>query len=162
MSMFNRLKNFFKGEDNGDDFVTLTTDVQLSTIARWYVYDTGVGNENEVAEAIGLTPVSEEGDRKEKEDSEARVERLEPLFSFIDYMSTVAADSVVSMQLKHMKIEHPEHATEKETEIIFSLYKSLSMASLIGAFSSAIELGIVSLDAVSSNVIDIDKDDDYE
>lgn len=161
MNMFNRLKNLFKGGD-GDDFITLTTDIQLSTIARWYVYDTGIGNENEVAEAIGLNPVSEEGDKKEKEDSEARVERIEPLFSFIDYISTVAADSVVSMQLKHVRVEHPEQDVDKEAELIFSLYKSVSMASLIGAFSSAIELGIVSLDALSSQVVDIDKDDQYE
>lgn len=164
MSIFSRIKSMFSGGDDDDDFITLTSDVPLSTLARWYIYDTGVGNEQEVSEVIGLTPVSDEGHKKEQQDSKERLERLGPLLPFIDYISNVAADAVVSMQFKSIKETHPDELDEDEADLIFSVYKSLSIASLVGAFSIALDLRLVSLDAVSSDVVDLPhrEDDDDE
>lgn len=154
VSFFNRIREFF-GKGDGDEFINLTSDIPLSTLARWYIYDTGMGNEREVAAAVGLTPVSEEGHKKEQQDSEARLSILGPLFPYLDYISTIAADAVVSMQMPHVQQAHPDVDHEAEADLIFSLYKSLSLSSLIGAFSIGLDLRLVSLDAVSSDVIDI-------
>ena len=161
MSLFDRIKGFF-GKGGDDEFINLTSDIPLTTLARWYIYDTGLGNERDVAEAVGLTPVSEEGHKKEQQDSEARLASLGPLFPYLDYISTIAADSVVSMQIEHVKRAHPEVDHDEEADLIFSVYKSIALSALIGAFSIGIDLRIVSLDAISSDITDIPYGEDDE
>ena len=48
-------------------------DIPMTTILRWYLYDTELYDPNEISELLGLSRVSEEGNTKEKQDSEIRV-----------------------------------------------------------------------------------------
>jgi len=70
MSFFDR----FKKKDN--NYEIFTRDIPLSTILRWYIYDTELGEPNDVVEVMGLNRASEEGDEKEREDSDLRLDNI--------------------------------------------------------------------------------------
>ncbi len=141
------------GKDN--DFVTVSKDVPLTTLMRWYIYDTGMGHENEIAELIGLTPVSEEGNKKERQDSELRLEQVLDLMPYLDFISDVAADAVSSMQLKEMqKAGVISETADLEDDMITmqSVYKAIAVSSLVGGFSIALQLGLVTNNAIASDI----------
>ena len=64
-------------------FEVVSTEIPLSTMLRWYLYDTGLAPANSLAEGVGLNRVSEEGDVKEKEDSDLRLSGIFELMPFI-------------------------------------------------------------------------------
>ena len=149
-------KRFFKR--NSDGHVTVTTDVPVSTIKRWYIYDTAPDGEDAIASLVGLSPVSEEGHLKERQDSELRLKNITHLIPYIDLISEVASESVANMQFDQMKkagIVVSENE-EEELEVMKMIYQAIAMASLVGGLSIAVHLGIVRLDAISSELAEGD------
>ncbi len=138
-----------------NEFETISQDIPLSTLMRWYIYDTGMGYENEIAELIGLTPVSEEGNKKERQDSELRLEKVLDLMPYLDLISDVAADAVSNMQLKEMKKAGVISETvdlEDDMLTMQSIYKAIAISSLVGGFSIALQLGLVTNNAIASDI----------
>jgi hypothetical protein len=124
-------------------------DIPLTTVSRWYLYDTGlaIDNANQIAEAIGLTPVSEEGDLKEKQDSAIRLSEVDYLIPFLDHLSDISADTLIAIQKQEM--ETSDEVDSKELIMLRTIYKAVSFSSLIGTFSIAVDLGLVD----SANVV---------
>lgn len=152
MSWFSR---FFRKRD---ELVSVTTDVPVSTIKRWYIYDTAPDGENEIAELIGLSPVSEEGNAKERQDSELRLKNITHLLPYIDLISEVASESVANMQFNEMKKAGIITGSneEEELEVMRMVYQAIAMAALVGGLSIGTHLGILRLDAISSDVTEGD------
>ena len=153
--------NWFRRMFNKPSYEIIKNDVPLTTVMRWYIYDTGLGNENEVASLLGLNPVSEEGDKKERQDSNMRLEAMEPMLPFIDFLATVAGDAIANFQSQEMQkagmiIDEKELASDMET--MRSVYRALAISSLVGGFSIANYLGIVSINAESSDIIPTEGD----
>lgn len=120
------------------------TELPVTVLNRWFLYDTGIGHENELAEAIGLTRVSEEGDSKEREDSDARVENIAYLFPFLDHISTLTAETVAHSQKTEMiKDGIAIGEVEADIEIVKKVYKAIALSSLMSSFSIANELGFI-------------------
>jgi len=128
------------------DFEITSKEVPVSTIARWYLYDTELEEPNKIAQALGLTPVSDEGDETERKDSNIRLDRLEPFMNFINILSDINSSAMVAIQQKHLLEDHPEReeALEEEKEMMLSLYKQVSFVAIFAALSSGLELGIIS------------------
>jgi len=152
----------FKRRKNNDDVVT--HDVPMSTIARWYLYDTDITEDvNGLAELIGLTPISEEGESKEKEESEARVDALHNIFPFLEMMSGLSAESLVMLHVKQIMNETSEEEQEalvKDFKNMQTVYRAVALSTLIGTFSIAINLGLINTDALKSEVLDMESLDD--
>lgn len=162
MSWFSK---FFKNED---EFDVNFPDKEFpgTTVVRWFIYDTGIGNENDVAESVGLSRVSEEGDAKEKEDSDLRLIAIKQLFPYIDYMSTISADVIASAQLKILK-ESPsielagiQKELEDDLQIMRDIYQAVAASTLLGAISIAIRLGVLEQGGVALTEIDLEGDSD--
>ena len=140
----------------------LTENVELpvTTLNRWFLYDTGIGNENELAEAIGLIPVSEEGDAKEREDSDMRVDRIAYLIPFMDHISSLTAETVASSQRNAM-LEDGANMDDinSDISIVKNVYKAISLSSLLSAFSIANELNFIHAD--ESFMIEGSMDDEF-
>jgi hypothetical protein len=132
------------GKQTQDDEVR---ELPVTTLNRWFLYDTGIGNENELAEAIGLMPVSDEGDSKEREDSDIRVENVAYLLPYIDHISTLTAETVASSQRIAM-IDDGMSLEEVNADlaIVKNVYKAIALSSLLSGFSIANELGFIHAD----------------
>lgn len=136
-------------------YEVVSTELPMSTILRWYLYDTGLDDANKLAEFVGLNKVSEEGDAKEQEDSDIRVSRIMELLPYIDALSDISADT---MEALHKLNGKGIDLTEEETESSKIIYKAVSMSSLIGALSIGISIGILNSGTLSSGRIEMDID----
>lgn len=119
--------------------------VPMTTLTRWYLYDTDLENPNQVAVRFGMSPVSEEGDEKEVEDSDKRLTNILSLYPYIGAIADINAKAVASAQLLKLQ-ESGDGIEENSSEfIIQELYRMIGHAAITSAFSTAIELGIVRL-----------------
>lgn len=116
--------------------------VPLSTLIRWYCYDLEIEDVNGLVKEFDLMPVSEEGEDFEVNTSNDRMEAVYPLFPFIDMMAAINAKAISTIQLQDFK-EEGLISDEVDPEIMESMYRQISFAALVSAFSSAIELGLV-------------------
>lgn len=143
MSFFERW--FRKRKQDPFEVEFFKKDIPLSTIARWYIYDTELAEPNEIAELMGLSNVSEEGNEKERQDSDARLQRIDYLLPFLDAIANIGAESITSIQVAEIITKNPDDKEEIEREVgtMRILYKVIGMAAVIGAFSSAMEIGLI-------------------
>lgn len=139
-------------------FEIVSTEIPLSTMLRWYLYDTALAPANSLAESVGLNKVSEEGDVKEKEDSDLRLSGILELIPFIDSISDMSVSTMLALQGSKTNNE----MSKEEIESSSVIYKAISMSSLIGALSIGLSLGILETAAISSGRVDIDMDFDNE
>lgn len=133
----------------------VTETVPLSTLIRWYIYDLQIKDANKLAAEFDLMPVSEEGEQKELDDAEARVDRIYSLLPLVEVFSEINAKAVLTLQTDEM-IEmgmKPEQLAE-EAETLKGFYQSVSAAALISMLSSALELGIIE---VRGSLVDIEE-----
>ena len=139
MSFFDR----FKKKD--DDYQIFTRDIPLSTILRWYIYDTELGEPNDVVELMGLNRASEVGDEKEREDSDMRLDNIDYLLPYLNSMADIASDVITGVQVDEIKKDNPDNSEEIERELdtMRVLYKVVSLSAIIGAFASAMEIGLI-------------------
>ena len=137
-------------------FEVVSTEIPLSTMLRWYLYDTGLAPANSLAEGVGLNRVSEEGDVKEKEDSDLRLSGILELMPFIDSISDMSVSTMLALQESKTNNE----LSEEEIEASSVIYKAISMSSLIGALSIGLSLGILETPTISSGRVDMDIDNE--
>ena len=131
--------------------------VPLTTLYRWFMYDIGTENPNSHVDIFNISPVSEEGNEKEEEESKLRTRNISELVPFINLYATMTAQYVFEMQKREVIGEvSPEMAAklEKDSDKMKQFYKLISISSLLTMLSSAIELGLLSTDGL---ILDIDK-----
>jgi hypothetical protein len=129
------------------------TNIPLSTVLRWALYDFGIDNPNEIASKLGLTPVSKEGEEKEQEDSLIRMGHLEEVLPFIDVISELNARIVASVQMRELKeegISGLEEIGEEELDHMVGFYQAISFSALVAAISCGIQLDILHVHAVGT------------
>jgi hypothetical protein len=147
---------------NREEYVVHRVDVPVSTIVRWYMYDTSLYDENDLAELIGLSRVSQEGNAKEQEDSDNRLEAIEQYMPFLDQMADISANILTTIQLK--EISDSEYLTNlaegMPTEIMHSLFKAVALSTLIGTFSIGTNLQIINPTSVPTGFIKMEDIDE--
>lgn len=144
MSWFNRKKPKYE---------IITNEVPMTTVMRWYLYDTALTeNVNELADRIGLTPISQEGEAKEQEDSDERLLNVEPLYIFLESMADLSSQVLVNIHIKELE-EHGEDADDlmENLENMANVYKAIALSTLMGTFSSALSLGLIDHATVNMN-----------
>lgn len=144
----------------------VTNDVPLTTVARWYLYDTAlVDNINELADSIGLTPISDEGEAKEKEDSERRMQNSAAMFPFLENMAELSARVMTAIHFDGVVDSNPD-LDEDSDEVVdilngmHNIYKATALSTLVGTFSVALDLGLIESSLISSDTYFMERDDD--
>jgi hypothetical protein len=128
-------------DEESSDILVASNVLPLSTLFRWYCYDTGVDNPNQFAEAFGLTPISEEGEELELEESEKRIEAVEPYAAFLNIIADINA-MVLSETIGTIFEKHGLELDE-ELEVMQEVYAHVAFGALISAFASALNLGLI-------------------
>lgn len=151
------MKWFKKKKHDPDEIIT--NDVPVSTLVRWFLYDTSLVDPNDAAHLVGLTRVSDEGDAKEVQDSEDRLAEIDELIPFLSAMSEISSTALANIQAAQIMEDDPD-AGEKIMEDIGamqSMYQVVALATLINTFSTAIKLGIIRHDLKSLSMLDMEE-----
>ena len=136
----NWFKKFFNKD--AEEYVDVLS-VPVTTILRWYLYDTAISDEKELSDLIGLSPISDEGEAKELEDSENRLSELGFIFPYLDAMSDISANFITTIHAKEAaKIEGVD-LQEADLEAMLSTYKLVAFSTLVGTLSIAVNLGLL-------------------
>lgn len=131
-----------------------TQDVPLTTMVRWLLHDIGYG-EDQIDDLIGLSPISEEGIDKEIEDSNMRLRSLLPITPYIETIAEIASNVLSTIALKTAEEYGDALDSDQDAELLNKLYYSISLSSIIGAFSIASALGIIEVSAIAAENKDI-------
>jgi hypothetical protein len=127
--------------------------VSIDTLKRWYIYDAAIENPGLVSTAMGMVPVSEEGQEHEILDSEARLQKVLTLIPFFHLMADINGRAMGAVQKQRMidagVLE--EGVLDEEFDGIAAIYTAISFASLIATFSAGVELGLVQTDAIGGH-----------
>ncbi len=144
--MINWFKHLFHRKYHYETVVS-RKDVQISTLLRWFLYDTALGDPNEISESIGLFPISAEGETKELEDSKLRYETIEYMLPFLDVISNISADVMSAIQVNEIVKETGRSPEDmgRDTELVHKMYKVLSMASLVAGMGAAFDIGLITV-----------------
>lgn len=148
MSWFKRLFN------REPEIEIISSEIPMSTILRWYLYDTGLADPNELAEYLGLNNVSEEGNDKEVQDSQLRLSSITTLLPYIDVISTISAETFSALHYLNNDEERDEEF-EGRQKVVF---KAIAMSTLIGALSIGVDIGMVDHGVVSADTLEMDLD----
>jgi hypothetical protein len=126
------------------------TEIPLNALARWYFYDAGLEEPNVLSESAGMVPVSEEGNYLEEEASDLRLSRVLPLMQFLETITDINAQSIANLQFDHYVETNQidEETLRNEREHIEEMYRQVGYSALVSAFASALELGIISTNAI--------------
>ena len=131
-----------------------THDVPLSTMVRWFLHDIGYG-EDQIDDLIGLSPISDEGIDKEIDDSNKRLSSLYTITPYIETIAEIAANVLSTIAIKNAEDLGESLNSDHDAELLNKLYYSVSLSSIIGAFSIASSLGIIDVSAVAAENRDI-------
>jgi len=147
---------------NREEYVVHRVDVPVSTIVRWYMYDTSLYDENDLAELIGLNRVSQEGHIKEQEDSDNRLLAIQQYMPFLEQMAEISANILTTIQLKEIddSAELSALADGMPTEIMHSLFKAVALSTLVGTFSVGTNLQIINPTSVPTGFINMEDIDE--
>lgn len=148
----NWLRRFFKREP---EYQVHKSEIPMSTIVRWYLYDTDLYDPLKLAEMIGLSSISDEGDAKEQEDSDSRLSDINEYLPFLIEMAAISSNVLTTIQLKEIgESEYlSEMAEDMPSEIMQTLFKAVALSTLIGTFSIANRLQIINGGAAPSGFI---------
>lgn len=136
-------------------FEVFSKEVNMPTLARWYLYDTEIAYPNKVASLMGLVPISEEGEAQEVNASSMRTERVEPFLAFINTMAEVNAVSMTAAQNRVLQESNTDLSEEEISEaqaVIEDMYVKIGFLAIYSAFSAGLELGIIENPGVYSTM----------
>jgi len=157
------VKWFKRKKNESPQIEFLQKEVPLSTLLRWYIYDSGLGEPNDLATLLGLNPVSDEGEEMENDDSDKRMARIDFIMPFLHTIAEMGADVIVSLQVDEIKKNNPEDFEEidKEENLMRLMYKMVGMSALVGAFSSAMEIGLIAPgELLDADLVEMEHDDE--
>ena len=137
------------------EYEIVTNAVPISTIYRWYLYDTALtGQVNDLAERLGLNPISQEGEAKEQEDSDERLAAVEPLYPFIESIADLSAQVLTNIHIKEMEENGGDIDTLIDNlENMGTVYKAIALSTLMGAFSIALSLNLIQHDTINMDTM---------
>ena len=147
---------FWKKDDEPQIY---SNQIPLSTLIRWYCYDLGIEEPNHLFRAFNLMPVSQEGEEYEIGESETRVDEIVGLLPFFEMIASINAKAISTIQLQDIETED---VSEIEPELMESLYRQVSFAALVAAFSAALELGFLNKSYNFLSIYGANKEDDDE
>jgi hypothetical protein len=119
--------------------------VPITTLFRWFLYDTAGPEANENIGIFDLSPVSEEGHEKEQEDSDNRLFAIEALIPFLTIYANMNAEFSFEAHRKEM-LKIPgvdESMLESSSTTLKEFYSNLTFNGLLAAMSAAVELSLI-------------------
>ena len=124
---------------------TTIIDVNYTTLARWFFYDSGIDDPNKLSQVMGMLPTSAEGESMEENDSDRRLDKIESLYALLEIIAEINALAISGLQFESMKEDGmiPEELLNSEQPHVEAVYKAIGFSALRTAFAAALELDLI-------------------
>lgn len=134
--------------------------IPVTTLLRWYLYDTIGPDANKNIKVFDLSPVSEEGHEKEQEDSDNRLFAIEDLLPFLTIYANMNAEFSFEAHRKEM-LKIPgidESMLESSSGNLKEFYSNLTFNGLLAATAAAVELNLLKVHGTYSGLKEKDNE----
>lgn len=137
--------------------------VDLRSIARQIIYDTGVADPECHTKMIGLTPVSEEVWPMEATASRKRRDEIRPVAGLLDEVATVLTTGLLSIHFNFPHLHGEQDEIDKFIGMVVqrntAIYNNTIQVTMVTTLTTLANLGLISLNfgpdsGLSINVID--------
>jgi hypothetical protein len=139
--MFKRFKrkrqNMVVFEDNRSEFTP------LPVLIRQIIYDSMLMPAEDIAEAMGLPPISDEVAEMEEQASQDRLENFASLIPFIDSHSDIVAKVAANAFILEESLEELEKYGLEDIDNLMKTFKLVSLSSTLSCISSLFNLGLI-------------------
>lgn len=149
---------FWKKKQNPYEKEKLVTEISLPTLARWYAYDSGLEDPNNITDALGMLPTSEEGLKLEEDESDRRLNKVLPLIPLLECIADINAQAVAGLQFDNLRKEQNLSAEDlsNERHHVEEMYRHVGFSALLSAISAGVELGILESNAIGGKIIHVE------
>ena len=134
--------------------------VPITTLFRWYLYDTIGPEANKNINVFSLSPISDEGHDKEQEDSDNRLFNIDALIPFLTIYANMNAEFSFEAHRKEM-LKIPgidESMLESSSEALKEFYSNLTFNGLLATMSAAVELNLVKMHGMYTGIKEKDNE----
>jgi len=117
--------------------------VSLPVLIRQVIYDTMLMPTEDIANAMGLPPISDEVADMEEQASEKRLQRFSRLLPLIDSHADIAAKIAVAAYL--LEDDEIEEKLVEDTETLQRLFRLVALSSSLSCVSTLFNLELIEL-----------------
>lgn len=124
--------------------------IPLPILIRQAIYDSMLEPAEEIAEALGLPPISDEVSEMEERASQERLERFSNLIPFIDAHSDIASRIATASYVLDEDGTRGE-VNDEELNRLSSMFKLVALSASLSCISSLVSLGLVESKAMGDD-----------
>jgi len=117
--------------------------VSLPVLIRQVIYDTMLMPTEDIANSMGLPPISDEVADMEEQASEKRLQRFSRLLPLIDSHADIAAKIAVAAYL--LEDDEIEEKLVEDTETLQRLFRLVALSSSLSCVSTLFNLELIEL-----------------
>ena len=114
--------------------------INVESHVREFLFDSQLPDADKIATLLGSRPISAEILEKELEQSELRVERLEPLLEILRSYAALTSAGILKLQRQD---EDSVELPEQFWRLTNRLLEMVSYGTLVGAISQLVELDLI-------------------
>ena len=144
--MFGRKKKNRVSVSIGDSDKVLS--ISLPVLIRQVIYDTMLMPTEDIANAMGLPPISAEVADMEEQASEKRLQRFSKLLPFIDSHADIAAKIAVAAYL--LEDDEIEEKLVEDAETLQRLFRLVALSSSLSCISTLFNLELIELNGAKN------------
>ena len=122
--------------------------VSLPVLIRQVIYDTMLMPTEDIANAMGLPPISDEVADMEEQASEKRLQRFARLLPLIDSHADIAAKIAVAAYL--LEDDEIEEKLVEDTETLQRLFRLVALSSSLSCISTLFNLELIELNGAKN------------
>jgi hypothetical protein len=122
--------------------------VSLPVLIRQVIYDTMLMPTEDIANSMGLPPISDEVADMEEQASEKRLQRFSRLLPLIDSHADIAAKIAVAAYL--LEDDEIEEKLVEDTETLQRLFRLVALSSSLSCVSTLFNLELIELNGANN------------
>jgi hypothetical protein len=117
----------------------------ISTRLRGFVLDSQIQHAHELSVILGCSPLSEELQEKEEEESDARVERIASLIPLLYAHAHVLAEGAVEFQRSNISSESLKNLPDDMWWESRKMMEQMALSVLLGSVSQLTDMGLIEI-----------------
>ena len=112
---------------------------------RGFILDSQIQNAHELSVILGCSPLSDELQEKEEEESDNRVDKIGSLIPLLYAHAHVLAEGAVEFQRANVKSEALKHLPDEMWWESRKLMEQMALSVLLGSVSQLVDMGLLTV-----------------
>ena len=118
---------------------------EVANRLRGFILDSQIQNAHELSVILGCSPLSDELQEKEEEESDNRVDKIAPLIPLLYAHAHVLAEGAVEFQRANIKSESLKNLPDEMWWESRKMMEQMALSVLLGSVSQLVDMGLITV-----------------